>query len=225
MQDPRFGQRERGAVTVQVVERHALTREGLVALINAAPGLAAVFPDSDIDRAVEFAIATHPDVVLMEFRVPGRKMFSAIQILGRRSPVTRIVLLDDQFRELHTRLARRAGAVGYVTKESSFARIDEVLRRVAAGEMIFPERSESPAVEYGRRDQHDIVGPVARLSPREIDVLVHLSEGYSVAQCAELLGLSPSTIDNHKSRLMKKLHVNRAESLAAIARDAGLVPA
>ena len=118
------------------------------------------------------------------------------------------------------------GAWGYWTKHATFDEVCEAVRRVAAGQTTFCRRAhrhlqETPQGPHFKPSESE--SSIDHLTPREVEVVQHLGEGFTVKQCAEKMGLSPSTIENHKTRIMKKLQVNNVVQLIRLANREGLL--
>ncbi len=153
-------------------------------------------------------------------------VFSAVAQFAERAPQAKVVLLDDRPLDVNVREALRVGAAGYLTKTQSIGQIESSLRRAVRGERVFAPDVAARLVlsSDGVRLTADAAGnSLARLTPRETDVLIHLAHGMSVKQCAKALGIGTSTAGNHKSRLMKKLNVHKTVELTRLAIREGLV--
>jgi DNA-binding NarL/FixJ family response regulator len=141
-------------------------------------------------------------------------------------PTLKIVVIDESVVEAHVHEVLRLDLLGYLTKEQPLSDVIAALRRARYGERVFIPTIAARLTLGGngvRLEPLHEQGPLARLTPRERDVLVHVAQGNSVKRCAELLGISPSTVDNHKSRLMRKLHVHKAVELTHFAIREGLI--
>ncbi len=216
----------RHAIRVQLVDDQALVREGLARLVSAARGMQVVATAANIDDAIRRAVATSPDVVLLDLVMPGRGALDAARAIRQRRPNTKIILIDEFPLDTHLRSALRLGVAGYLTKHDSFGEIEKAVRAVHAGRQAFSPHVAARLVSTPlglRVDSTRSEGLLATLTPREIEMLVCLALGGSVKQCAELLSISPNTADNHKSSLMYKLGVHKSADLTRFALRHGLV--
>ena len=207
-----------------IVDEHRLVGEGLLALFRAAGGVeaAAVGAAEAVQTARQFA----PDVVVIDVTLPDRGAFQIAREIRAWHPPTRVLFLDEAVRPMHVRAALEVEGCGYWTKHASFDRLAEAAGRVAAGALSFcPEvRRHLVLTPCGLQFQPSPdVAAIAKLTRRESQVLVLLAEGLSVKQCAGRMHLAPSTVDNHKSRLMKKLRVHKVTELIRVAVREGLV--
>jgi len=208
-----------------IVADHRLVREGLAALFRADGATEAV--TSALDEAVWVTERFCPAVVLLGITLPGcRGLRTGRSIMALSSPPG-LIYLDEMVRPAHICSALAAGASGYWTKHASFDQLADGVRRVAAGESSFcpaARRYFNSTVNIAHPSHHlPEAAKLSALTRRESQVLMLLAEGLSVRECAQRLELSPSTIDNYKSRLMKKLRVHKVASLVRLAVREGLV--
>lgn len=174
----------------------------------------AVLAKAEIDLLVVSLISTPP--------------FDELAALQRDFPALKIVLLDQQTVDAHIHQTLRLNLTGYLTKNQPLAQIIGALRRAAQGERVFaPDVAARLVFSFEGVRLGGAARPslLAQLTPRELDVLIYIARGYTVKQCASALGISPSTVDNHKSRLMSKLKVHKAVELTHIAVREGLLSA
>lgn len=213
-------------VRVLVVERQALVQAALAALIDSAEGLHVVACASSLPEAVRLIEETQPQVALVS--ISGEwAVFDTVAQINQRFGSVKTILLDERTVDANAREGLRVHVAGYLTKEQPFHQIENSLRRAARGERVFAPDIAARLVlsaEGVRLARDTSASPLSILTPREIDVLIHLAQGYSVKQCAKALGIGTSTAGNHKSRLMKKLGVHKTVDLTRLAIREGLVP-
>lgn len=207
-----------------IVDDHSVVRQGLLALFQTAGVEDAVA--SGVGEAVQMTRRFAPDVVLMGMGPPSESPWQTARSILSRRPPPRLLLLDDALRPAHVCSALAAGASGYWTKHAPFEKLAKAVRSVAAGESSFcPEarRYLAPGARGLRfRPPAEATG-VARLTRRESEVLALLAEGCTVKECGRRLQLSPRTVDNHKSRMMRKLGVHNIVALVRLAVREGIV--
>jgi len=210
-------------ISVVVVQQHVLLRESLAALIAADSRfyLAAV-----AGQLVEIRelLAGAPRVVLYCVASDAELVFDLRAVRGFW-PTAHVVVLDDRDRAERLSAAVREGARGYLTTRRTCQSLFTTLRGVAAGELCFPDEACKSSAADGASGTPADAPPsrLDRLSRREREVMTYLSLGHTVKQCAALIGLQPSTVDNHKTRLMKKLEVHKTVELVRLAMEHGLV--
>jgi DNA-binding NarL/FixJ family response regulator len=211
------------AITVLVADDHAVVREGLATLIGAQPDLRVVGTCADGLEAVRAAARLLPDVVVIDLAMPRMNGLEAAREIHARAPHTRVVVLSMYSSAEHVFHALQAGAAGYVLKEAASQELLAAVRAVHSG-----RRYLSPRI---RETVAGLVGagglaksPLARLSRRERQILQLVAEGHSSVRIAELLHLSPKTVDTYRSRLMHKLQIADTASLIRFAIVHGLTP-
>jgi DNA-binding NarL/FixJ family response regulator len=209
---------------VVIADDHPLFRDGLRALIAVEPDLELVGEATTGREAVDVVSRSQPDVVLMDIQMPDLGGIDASRAITTASPATG-VLIVSMFEDEHLIFAAvRAGARGYVLKG---ARQDEVLRAIRAvgeGEAIFSRGIASRLLESFNTTQPPVAPPSVfpELSEREREVLQLLARGEKNAAIAQRLVLSPKTVRNHVSTILRKLQVLDRTQAAVRARDAGL---
>nr|WP_197688141.1 MULTISPECIES: response regulator transcription factor [unclassified Actinoplanes] len=212
-------------VRVIVVDDDALVRAGLTMMLDGAPGIAVVGEAADGDEVAAVVDAHAPDVVLMDLRMPRVDGITATRRVRGRPRAPEVIVLttfdtDDDI--LH---ALRAGASGFLLKDTPPARIAEAVRQVAAGEPIL-----SPGITRRLMDRVAVqAGAYARarntlaaLSPRERDVVVAIGRGRSNTEIAAALDMTLATVKTHVSHILTKLDLDNRTQIALLAHDAGL---
>ena len=208
-------------IRVLLADDHALLREGLRALLGAHPGIEVVADVADGREALRCAEELKPDVLVMDVSMPGLNGIEAAELVRARCPQTQVVMLSMHSSAEHLFRAMRAGALGYVLKESAATEVISAVQAVHLG-----RRYLSPALREvaGSGAVDERAGPLESLSTRERQVLQLVVEGKSSAAIARIVHLSPKTVETYRSRLMKKLGVADVPSLVKFAIQHGLTP-
>jgi DNA-binding NarL/FixJ family response regulator len=212
-------------VRVLVVDDDALVRAGLTMMLDGAEGIAIVGEAADGDEVPAAADAHAPDVVLMDLRMPRVDGITATRRLRARPRPPEIIVLTTFDTDENVLHALRAGASGFLLKDTPPARIAEAVRQVASGEPIL-----SPQITRRLMDRVAVQAgafalakaTLAALSPREHDVVVAISQGYNNTEIAEALNMTLATVKTHVSHILTKLDLDNRTQLALIAHDAGL---
>ncbi|MGE7387836.1 response regulator [Streptomyces sp. NPDC004126] len=208
-------EREGADVRVLVVDDQDLVREGIAALLGIQPGIEVVGSARDGAEAVDVAGRSHPDVVLMDVRMPGMDGVAATALLRRQLPGCRIVMLTTFNDDEYVGRALRAGAVGYLLKNLPAAELARAVRLAHAGVAQF-DQTVLTALAAGT-PAPDL------LTPRETEVLRLISAGATNREIAARLYLSEGTVKNHISRVLSRLGLRDRTQAALYARDNGLI--
>lgn len=212
-------------IRVLVVDDDPLVRAGLVLMLGGADGIEVVAEAADGDEVEAAADARTADVVLMDIRMRRVDGIEATRRLRRRQrPPEVIVLTTFDADELVLR-ALRAGASGYLLKDTAPARIVAAIRAVAAGDPILSPgitRRLIGLVAADHRDAERARSSLATLTGREREVVLAIAQGKSNAELAGELFMSVATVKAHVSRILAKLGLDNRTQIALLAHDAGL---
>jgi NarL family two-component system response regulator YdfI len=208
-------------IRVLIADDHMVVREGLRAILEAAPDLTLVGEAADGLEAVRLAGELSPDVVLMDLRMPGVDGIEAIRQIKARYPAVEIVILTTYDDDEYIVRGLRAGARGYLLKDTGRQALFEVIRAAARGESLL-----SPAVVQkvvAHLAEPESVG-VEGLSEREREVLALLTQGLANKEIATRLYITERTVKAHVSSIFNRLGVNSRTEAVAVALRSGLVP-
>jgi DNA-binding NarL/FixJ family response regulator len=203
-------------ISIMLLDDHDVVREGLRALFAAQPDMDVVGSFGSALEALEYAARNPPDVALLDIALPGLDGIEAAKRIHDLCPETQILMLSMHASAEHVYQAIRAGAMGYVLKESAGKEVVTAVRTVRAGRRYLSERISSRGLEEYMRDR-GVDHPLERLSPREMQVLKMIVEGSTSNEVAAVLGVSPKSIDTYRSRLMAKLAIDDLPSLVKFA--------
>jgi DNA-binding NarL/FixJ family response regulator len=215
-------------VGVLIVDDDPLVRAGLVMLLGGAPDLRVVAEAGDGTQVLALVDRHAPDVVLMDIRMPAMDGLAATEALRARRNAPEVIVLTTFDADEHVLRALRAGAAGFVLKDTPPDEIVAAIRRVAQGQPVL-----SPAVtrrliarvagsDQDRRRSH-ARERLALLNDREREVAVAVGQGRSNAEIGAVLYLSVPTVKTHVSSILTKLGLNNRVQVALLAHDAGLV--
>ncbi len=213
-------------IRVLVVDDDALVRAGFTMLLAGADDIEIVGEAADGSEVVH-AVAEHqPDVVLMDIRMPGMDGLAATEIVRTRDHSPEVIVLTTFDADDHVLSALRAGASGFLLKDTSPADIVRAIRAVAAGEPILSPTITRRLIEHatgsegGERRRH-AREQLDLLTGREREVAVAIGRGKSNAEISRELYMSIATVKAHVSRLLEKLEFNNRVQIALLAHDAG----
>ncbi|MEU4497131.1 response regulator transcription factor [Streptomyces sp. NBC_00210] len=215
-------------IRLLVVDDDPLVRAGLSFMLGGADDLEIVGEGADGSEAAELVDRLAPDVVLMDIRMPTMDGLTATELLRARQDAPEVVVLTTFHADEQVLRALRAGAAGFVLKDTPPAEIVAAVRRVAAGDPVL-----SPAVTRqlmthvadrtpGTR-RSTAAERLSSLAEREREVAVAVGRGQSNAEIAATLYMSVPTVKTHVSRILAKLDLNNRVQIALLAHDAGLL--
>jgi DNA-binding NarL/FixJ family response regulator len=209
---------------VLIADDHEATRAGVRQSLEADGGFAVIAEVADGPGAAEVALRERPDLCLLDIQMPGGGIRAAHEI-SKALPDTAVVMLTVSRSDVDLFAALRAGAAGYLLKDTDPTRLPHALRGVLAGEAALPRALVTLVIEEfrsrgGRRAR--LAGRRgAELTSREWEVLELMRRGLSTAEIAERLFVSPVTVRRHVSQILKKLRVASREEAVALLDDDG----
>ncbi|MDA2811089.1 response regulator transcription factor [Nocardiopsis sp. RSe5-2] len=215
-------------IRVLLADDQSLVRAGFVALLNSAPDIEVVAEAADGEEAVRLAAAERPDVVLMDIRMPGTDGLAATgRILADPAlTATKVIILTTFDLDEYIFEALRAGASGFLVKDTEPEELLQGVRVVARGDaLLSPTVTRRLIADYASRPARRSAPTerLAELTEREREVLGLVGAGLSNEEIAERLVLSPATAKTHVSRAMVKLRVRDRAQLVVIAYETSLV--
>ena len=211
-------------IRVLVVDDHALFRRGLEMVLEQEPDIEVVGEASDGSEAVEKAVETAPDIVLMDVRMPKRGGIDACTSIKDAVPSTKIIMLTISDEEADLYDAIKAGAMGYLLKEISIEEVASAIRAVHGGQsLISPSMASKLLNEFAtmikRTDERQQV-PTPRLTDREMEVLRLVAKGMNNRDIAKQLFISENTVKNHIRNILEKLQLHsRMEAVMYAVRE------
>lgn len=204
-------------IRVLVADDHQLVRAGIRTLLDAEPDITVVAEARDGAEAIESAVGTEPDVVLMDLSMPGVDGVEGTRGVVARVPGARVLVLTSFSDRERVKEVLVAGATGYVLKDSDPGELVAAVRAAARGHVPIDPRVAAallPAAEGAPAD-----GAAAGLSPRETEVLRLVAQGLANKQIARALGITERTVKAHLGRVFREIGVLDRTSAALWARD------
>jgi DNA-binding NarL/FixJ family response regulator len=209
------------SIRIVVADDHPIVRAGIVGLLEQAQGIEVVGEAADGAEAVELAASEHPDLVLMDLRMPGVDGANATASIVAAGGGTRVLVLTTYETDDHILAAIEAGASGYLLKAAPQAEILAGIRAVAAGETVLAPSIAAKLVSRVRADAASAAPPA--LSPRELQVLTLVADGRSNPEIARELYIGEATVKTHLLHVFEKLGVNDRTRAVTLAMERGLL--
>ena len=211
-------------IRVLVADDHAIVRTGIRHVLENEPGFTVVAEASTGPEALELAASLKPDVAVLDISMPGESGLRVAAELRTRSPDTHVLILSMHDNTEYVLESLRAGAHGYLLKDTAATELCAAIRAVRRGESYFspPIAGRLSAVVRGEAEPTPS-GALGQLTARERQVLVGIAQGQTNREIAQQLGISHRTVETHRESLMRKLEVRTVAGLTRLALEAGLV--
>jgi two-component system invasion response regulator UvrY len=210
-----------GSVRVLLADDHTLFREGLKKLLSGAPDLVVTGEAASGDEVLQKIEAGHYDVVVLDIAMPGKNGIDVLKELRSRKPGLPVLMLTMYPEEQYAVRVLKAGAAGYLTKESAPGELITAIRRISRGrKYVGAALAEKLASDLGRIEKGP---PHEQLSDREYQVMCLLAGGGSIKFIAEKLHLSPATISTYRARVLDKMGMKSNAELTRYALENGLI--
>lgn len=214
-----------GNLRILLGDDHTLVRQGIRKILEERRDWEIVAEAADGRQAVSHAIELQPDVAILDIGMPLLNGIDATRQIVRRSPGTHVLILSMHSNEAYVTRALQAGATGYLLKDSAYEDLLVGVAAVAAGKSFF-----SPAVARLMLDDYvrhlagkGIVDRYESLSEREREIFQLIAEGHSNKAVAELLSVSPTTVETHRAHILQKLDVHNTAELVLYAVRRGVI--
>ncbi|MDQ3510766.1 MAG: response regulator transcription factor [Pseudomonadota bacterium] len=212
-----------GNIRVLIADDHTLVRESLVGLLQAEDDMQVVAQAADGVEALEKAAETLPDIIVTDLTMPGLNGIEIVRRLCKSLPDTRVLVLTMHQEGEYVLQAVRAGAAGYLVKDSASSELIAAVRSLHAGRGYFGPQAAAALAEQLKHPERVVDDPYGRLTPREREAFHLIAEGLTTKEIARKLDISAKTAENHRSRVMAKLGVRNTAELVRYALRRGLL--
>ncbi len=210
-------------IRVVVADDHTILREGLVALLNGSGDCQVVAQAADGVAAVEAALRFRPDVVVLDISMPRLNGIEVVRRLAHELESTRILVLTMHAEEEYVLHVVRAGAAGFLLKDSAATELLAAVRALAAGRGYFAGHASRVLAQQVQQPHAPLADPYRDLTPREREVFHLIVEGLTTKEIARRLEIGPKTAENHRSRVLDKLGARNTAELIRYAVKRGLM--
>ena len=212
------------AITVVLADDHTIVRQGLHALLAREPNVSVIGEATDGRQAIQLVAHLRPNVLVLDLMMPGVNGFKVAREIKQSSPQTRVVILSMHANEAYVLEALRAGALGYVLKESTASDLVHAIQEVVAGRLFLsPPLSEHEIEVYRQKARIGSSTALETLTVREREVLRLVAEGQTSAEVAGLLSISVRTVEIHPAHMMRKLGLHAQTDLVRYALKHGFL--
>ncbi|HEV8353385.1 MAG TPA: response regulator transcription factor [bacterium] len=213
------------AMRVLIADDHALFRQGVRRLLETADDIEIVGEAESGEETIELVEQLAPDIVLLDVAMPNLSGLEAARVIKTMSPRTGVIMLTVHADEEYLFEAIKAGAMGYLLKDTTPDELMNAIRVVYQGEgLLAPSVAAKVMREFARtREVTDLSSVLTPLTSREVEILQQVTAGLANKEIAQRLSISDRTVKNHLSNIMEKLHVNSRTQAAVYALRAGLV--
>ena len=212
-------------VTVLLADDHPIVRHGLRHLLEDAPDIRIVGEASDGLQAVRLTEKLKPNVLILDIMMPDLNGLEVLRQVKERSPSTCSIVLSMQSADIYVVEALKAGALGYVLKETGPSELMNAVQQVVGGQRyLSPRISERLIDVLIQTTEKAPADPYQTLTNREREVLQMAAEGLSSAEIAKRLSISPRTAELHRGRMMNKLGIHNQTELIRYAFKRGILP-
>jgi two-component system, NarL family, response regulator NreC len=208
-----------------IAEDHTILRDGLRTLLNQSDAFEVIGEATNGIEAIRCAAEYLPDIAILDLSMPKMDGISAIREIKKQSPDTKILVLTIHQNEEHILTAFQAGADGYCLKNTRFDEVLNAMKTIMSGKPYMSGEVSAKVLTGYLQEKKTIKFTSAweTITPREKEVLKLIAEGYKSSDIAEILFISPKTVNKHRSNLMEKLDLHNVSALTAYAIERGLV--
>ncbi|AWV06732.1 LuxR family transcriptional regulator [Lysobacter maris] len=210
-------------IRVLIADDHTLVRESLAGMLQADGDVQVVAQAADGVETIEKAVLVRPDVVVTDISMARLNGIEVVRRLHEALPQTRVLVLTMHQEDEYVLQAVRAGASGYLVKDSAASELLAAVRSLQAGRGYFGPQAARALAEQMQNPQRAVDDPYGRLTAREREVFHLIAEGLTTKEIARQLGISAKTAENHRTRVLSKLDVRNTAELVRYALRKGLL--
>jgi DNA-binding NarL/FixJ family response regulator len=207
-------------MNILIADDHAIVRKGLIELLRDEFPSVEIFEAVNSQDAIKVVTSQNMDVILLDISMPGRNGIETLKQIRSNGITAPVLMLSMHPEDQYAIRALKAGASGFINKESATEELLTAIHRVLSGKKYITQsvaEKLAEAGDAGTRDAHEL------LSDREMDVLQKIASGKTVSEIADELALSVNTISTYRTRLLEKLSLNNNAELTRYAFDHGLI--
>jgi DNA-binding NarL/FixJ family response regulator len=211
-----------GDIRVVLADDHAMVREALAQILQESGCIRVVGQAADGPGAVDVATRARPDVLVLDYSMPGLGAPEILSSLRQLLPELKVLVLTVHENIHYCVQALECGAHGYVVKSAAVGELVDAIKAVSAGEVYISPKVSQKVMQHLRRPKKDRVGLDA-LSQREFELLRLLGAGMSLKECAERLSISTSSASTYRARILEKLNLHSTAEVIRFALENNIV--
>ena len=212
----------RGDIRVVLADDHAMVREALAQILEESGCIRVVGQAADGPGAVDAALKAKPDVLVLDYTMPGLAAHEVLSSLGQLLPDLKVLVLTVHENIHYCVQALECGAQGYVVKSAAVGELVDAIKAVSAGEVYISPKVSQKVIQHLRRPKKERVG-LESLSQREFELLRLLGAGMSLKECADRLAISTSSASTYRARLLEKLNLHSTAEVIRFALEHDIV--
>lgn len=211
-------------IRIVLAEDHTIVREGLRSLLGQEAGFEVIAEAEDGREAVRTAEQLQPDIVLMDFSMPGLNGLEATRQIKQRAPSVKVLILTRHANQEYIRSILSAGASGYLVKKSASAQLVSAIKSVYRGDPYLDPAISGTVIEgYLHPSGARTEDVDEKITPRESEVLQLVAEGHTNREIATILHISVKTVGNHRANFMRKLDLHSTADVTQYAIRKGII--
>lgn len=210
-------------IRILIADDHTLVRESLVGLLQSEGDVVVVAQAADGIETVEKAVLMRPDIVVCDLSMPRLGGIEVVRRLREQLPETRVLVLTMHQEDEYVLQAVRAGASGYLVKDSAASELLAAVRNLHAGSGHFGPQAARTLAQQLQHPERTLDDPYGRLTSREREVFHLIAEGHTTKEVARKLDISAKTAENHRARVIDKVGVRNTAELVRYALRKGLL--
>ena len=198
-------------INILMVDDHLIFREGIKRIIDDVPNMCIVAEASNGNDAMDLILENYYDLILLDISMPGLNGLQTLKLIKKHNNIMPVLMLSMYSEDQYAMRSIKAGASGYITKETAAQELVTAIHKINAGrKYISKEVAELLATDLYHQDDKD---PHDNLSDREFEILKMISCGKTTKTIAEELNISPKTVSTYRSRMLEKLHLKNNSDL------------
>jgi DNA-binding NarL/FixJ family response regulator len=209
-------------IRVLIADDHTLVRAGFRALLE-SKNIEVVAEAADGREAIELTKKHHPNIVLMDIGMPGLNGVEAASRISKELPFARVLILSMHANEEYVLQALRAGASGYLLKDSGKQELILAVNSIMQGKTYLSPEVSKHVIDNYVQSVGGMSAPLERLTPRQREILQLIAEGKTNKEIAHVLRIAVKTVDTHRTQLMERLDIHDVAGLVRFAIQMGLV--